>query len=199
MKIPSKVNILFLTVIFCLVIALSVRECQHQNSGAQLSTEVKDSTLIFKTKLAESKAREDAQIHAAHKDSIRTAKELQGLQSENKRLKRSLIPVRVEVEKIADTLAIVNQFLGLTDSLDLIQEGELDTMRAERIRNFKVFSNILSTKDEQQAIMRETISHLEALNKDLNRDLKRERRRKTVFKVVAGVIGTVLLFEVVQD
>ena len=184
-------------IIFPLIIALCMVTCQKQKIKYEVKTV--DSTGYFKTKMATIHARGEAIKIAAHKDSIRTAKELQSLQSENKRLKRSLIPVRVEVEKIADTLAIVKQFLGLTDSLDLIQEGELDTMRAERIRNFKVFSNILSTKDEQQAIMRETISHLEALNKGLSKDLRRERVKKTVWKVVSGVLVAVVVYVSVKD
>ena len=188
---------IILVLVTFLIIFFSVRSCQKSAEKVEVSTV--DSTGYFRDKLEAIQSRGESIKIAAHKDSIRTAKELQSLHSENKRLKRSLIPVRVEVEKIADTLAIVKQFLGLTDSLDNVQEAEADTLRAERIRNFKVFSNILSTKDEQQAIMRETISHLEALNKGLNKDLRRERRRKTFYKITTGIAATLVIYLAIQD
>ncbi len=180
-----------------LVIALCVTQCNRQAEKVEVRTF--DSTAIFKSKLEAIQKQGAKQLTAARKDSIQAIKVIAGLQIENKILRQKLRPVRVEVEKIADTVAIVKRYLGIVDSLDRNQNEQIDSLTAQRNRIWGSLNQIVLNRNEQIQVLTELSDHQSVVNKDLRRQVRKERRRKTFFKITTGIAATLVLYLAIQD
>lgn len=143
-------------------------------------------------------AQGEQQINKLKQDTAKTFIAIQALKHENKELRKRIVPVRKEVEQIADTVAIIKQYLGLTDSLDIVQEAEIDTLSAEKIRTWKSFNSILDNKDEQIKVALELNNHFDQLNQQLSKDVKYQRLRKNFWKYTAAVAVGGLIFSAVN-
>ncbi len=185
-------------IIIGLIIALSVTKCQNQN----LKDDVKapfDSTAIYKARLATLQAEAAKKVILSHLDSVRTAKELRAQSSEIKKLKKAIIPVRRSIQPLVDTVAIVAEYVVLTDSLISAIQAQNDTLSAEKTRIWRALSGINFNKDQQIQLLTELVNHKEVISQDLRKKLRKERRKKTFFKVTTalGIVG--VLYMSVKD
>src|SRR6478752_2914772 len=117
-------------IIAILIGALAITKCSKQ----KLKDEVKapfDSTAIFKSKLEAIQKQGEAIKTKLHTDSLKTSIALQALKIENKNLRKKIKELRPDIVRIADTIPILDTFIGLTDSLLAVQQSEIDTLRSE--------------------------------------------------------------------
>ena len=197
MKIPSKVNILFLTVIFCLVIALSVRECQHQNLKQQIN--LPDSTNYFKGKLTAKERDSEAQKLKWHSDSLEMkASEIKYKRDAAKATKER-DQARQKIQQIVNTIPEVKEFVELDSVSDKVNTDRIAELEIEKIKVTTDLNAIILTLEDQKVILHELVSHLTATNLILSKQVRKERRLKTVWKIVSGVLVAVVIYEAVQD
>jgi len=189
-------SIALLGLITFFVVYFSVNSCNRQ--AEKIESKTFDSTSIFKTKLEALQKQGETQAERLKSDSLKTSIALNALKRENKTLKKKLADMRPDITRIADSIPILDTFMGLTDSLDLVQEATIDTLENEKARIWKTMNGLVFNCKEQVQLLNELADHKEAVNNDLRKQVKRERRKKTMFKVISGFLVGVVVYLAVE-
>jgi len=188
---------IILVLVTFLIIFFSVKSCQK--SAEKVEVETFDSTIIIKQKLALIQAQGEKQLKQIKQDSLKTSIALQALKIENKNLRKKLADMRPDITRIADSIPVIEEWVSLSDSLDVVQEAELDTMRAEKIRTWKSFTSILENKDDQIKLYGNINTNITDINRYLSKQVRKERRRKTFWKVTTAISATAILYLAIHD
>jgi hypothetical protein len=179
---------------------LSVSNCQKQTIK-QNNQEQHLKFLIEaeKKRVVTLKNEGEALKQKLYKDSVKQKSVVIALESKIKVLTKEVKRSREIAQPEIDSSPTLTKFAIDVDSLDIAQIATIDTLSAQNARNWRSFNNILSVQEEKYKVQVELNEHYQDLNKQVSKQLKRESRKKTVWKIATGIIGTVLLFEVIKN
>lgn len=120
-------------------------------------------------------------------DTLKMNARLEALKIENSTLKKQQAKLRPQVQAIADTSAILHEFLTVQD---LIQDNDSLTIQTQalEIRELRRdMVNVLGYNQASERIHNELMSHQEVVIEILEEDNKK-LRRKLLFTKIGGVI-----------
>lgn len=187
--------------VILILASILIRTCARKRDIKEVGNEavLNHEINTDKAKLVAIEAREEMIRAKITTDSIKHINEMAALKRENRSLKKQLATIRPQVDKIADSIPVVKEFVNKTDSLDIVQEAEKDTLIAYNAKTFQSFNALLNQAEEKNRVQVELNGHYQDLNKQLTKQVKREHTRKTFFKIACGVLATGIIYQSINN
>lgn len=121
------------------------------------------------------------------KDTLENNKRISALEHENRTLRKRQATLRPQVQVIADTSAILNEFLTVQDLIQDADSAMIANYAVEVAELRDVAAQMIRSDEVKNRIHNELISHKDATIEVLKQDNKK-LRRKLVWTKIGGVI-----------
>ena len=184
-------------IIIVLIVIVSVQSCHKQT--IKQSINIPDSTAYYKGKLLAKERESDRLKEKWSIDSL----EMKSSEIEYKQLAaknaKERDKARQNIQNIVNTVPEVKKFVEVDSLSDKATTDRVKELELEKVQMTTSFFDMLHAKDEELQVSKELIQHQGVVIVELNDEVKKQRRGKTTWKIITGLVGAVLLYEVVTN
>lgn len=124
---------------------------------------------------------------ALEADSIKQAEQALKFKSKISVLTKKLAEKRPDIQPLLDSIPKLAAFVLLQDSIIDVQAVRIDSLEAQKARQWRDFNKLLEVQEEKFQASSEINLHLEAINDNWRDENKRLKRQNRILKVSVGI------------